>query len=73
MWVSCDDGCLGLLWLPLPPSLWDDQTPQEAEWIGFYGGVLAGGDVGGKDVHIKIKERAFYALYINVALDLCSY
>lgn len=53
VWVSCDDGCLGLLWLPLSPSLWDDQTPQEAEWIGFYGW----GSVGCKDVNIKIKER----------------
>lgn len=36
-------------------------------------GFMDGGGAGGKDVHIKIKERAFHALYINVALDLCSY
>lgn len=34
--------------------------PREAEWIGFYGAEVGGGGmVGCKDVHIKIKERAF--------------
>lgn len=41
----------------LSPSLPDDQTPQEAEWIGFYGWR------GCKDVHIKIKEGFKYDKY----------